>query len=200
MIPYLTVKSMGFTAYCNALIARRSSTNNSIHALIARRSSTNNSILHACMLSLIGTPSNIKALSALILTGGENGYINVSGDDLDTTLRFSGTAQTCRSRKIGETVNKVLTTQHFKTDNHMAAVFGPDLPTVQERAFRRLDMATTIPLKPQWQEWLWETMLYPEKLYSFGEEEFQEAYLFTIPNDDSLESHVLEAVRNGQIQ
>jgi hypothetical protein len=185
---YLTIKSVGFTAYCNALIARRSS--------------TNNGILHACLLSLIGTPSHIKSLSALILTGGDSGgYINVSGDDLDTTLSFSGTAQTCRSRKIGETVNKVLTMEYFsKTNLHAAAVFGPDLPTIQERAFRRLDMATTIPLKPQWQEWLWETMLHPEKLYSFGGEDFQEAYLVTIPCDETLESHVLEAVRNGQIQ
>lgn len=184
---YLTIKSVGFTAYCNALIARRSST------------SDNN--LHACLLSLIGTPSHIKSLSALILTGGDSGYIRVSGDDLDTTLSFSGTAQTCRSRKIGETVNKVLTMQYFsKTNLHTAAVFGPDLLTVQERAFRRLDMATTIPLKPQWQEWLWGTMLQPEKLYSFGGEEFQEAYLVTIPCDETLESHVLEAVKNGQIQ
>jgi hypothetical protein len=185
---YLTIKSVGFTAYCNALIARRSS--------------TNNNILHACLLSLIGTPSHIKSLSALILTGGNSGgYIKVSGDDLDTTLRFSGTAQTCRSRKIGETVNKVLTMQYFsKTNLHAAAVFGPDLPTVQERAFRRLDMATTIPLKPQWQEWLWETMLHPEKLYSFGGEDLQEAYLVIIPDDETLESKVLKAIRNGQIQ
>jgi hypothetical protein len=52
----------------------------------------------------------------------------------------------------------------------------------------------------QWQEWLWETMLHPEKLYSFGGEDFQEAYLVTIPDDETLESQVLEAVRNGQIQ
>lgn len=184
---YLTIKSVGFTAYCNALIARRNS--------------TDNGILHACLLSLIGTPSHIKSLSALMLTGGDSGYINVSGDDLDTTLTFAGIAQTCRSRKIGEIVNKVLTTQYFsKTNHHAAAVFGPDLLTVQERAFRRLDSATTIPLKPQWQEWLWETMLHPEKLYSFGGEDFQEAYLVTIPGDDKLESQVLEAIKNGQIQ
>jgi len=185
-INYLTIKSVGFTAYCNALIARRSS--------------TNNGILLACLLSLIGTPSNIKALSALILTGGENGYINVFGDNLDTTLSFPGTVQTCRSRKIGETVNKILTGHYFNKTNFNAVVFGPDLPTVQERALRQLDMATTIPLKPQWQEWLWETMLYPEKLFSFGGEEFQEAYLIIIPNDEELESLVLEAIRNGQIQ
>lgn len=183
---YLTVKSVGFTAYCNALIARRSS--------------TNNGILHACLLSLIGTPSHIKSLSALILTGGDSGSIRVSGDDLDTTLSFSGTAQTCRSRKIGETVNKILTTRLFSSNYHTAVVFGTDLLIVQERAFRRLDSATTIPLKPQWQEWLWDTILQPEKLYSFGGDEFQEAYLVTIPCDETLESHVLEAVRNGQIQ
>jgi len=184
---YLTIKSMGFTAYCNALIARKSP--------------ISHGELHPCFLSLIGTPSHIKSLSALILTGGDSGYIRVSGDDLDTTLRFSGSAQTCRSRKIGETVNKVLTMQYFsKTNLHAAAVFGPDLLTVQERAFRRLDSATTIPLKPQWQEWLWETILHPEKLYSFGGEDFQEAYLVTIPCDETLESQVLEAIKARQIQ
>jgi len=185
-INYLTIKSVGFTAYCNALIARKSS--------------TSYGELHACLLSLIGTPSHIKSLSALILTGGNSNYIRVTGDNLDTTLSFSGTVQTCRSRKIGETVNKILTGQYFSKTNFHAVVFGPDLLTVQERALRRLDSATTIPLKPQWQEWLWKTMLYPEKLYSFGGEDFQEAYLLTIPNDDELESQVLKAIRNETIQ
>ena len=181
---YLTVKCAGFTAYCNALIAR-----------------TDCDDLQACMLSLIGTPSHIKSLSALIYTGES---CHISGDNLDTELKFAGPTQTCRSRKIGEIVNKVLTTNFFSKNNNTAAVFGPDLPLVQERAFRRLDATTTIPLKPQWQEWLWETMISPEKLYSFGSSEFQgefqEAYLLTIPCDETLESHVLEAIKNRQIQ
>jgi hypothetical protein len=177
---YLTVKCAGFTAYCNALIAR-----------------TDSGDLQACMLSLIGTPSHIKSLSALIYTGES---CHISGDNLDTELKFAGLTQTCRSRKIGETVNKVLITNFFSKNNNTAAVFGPDLSLVQERAFRRLDATTTIPLKSQWQEWLWETMIYPEKLYSFGSSDFQEAYLLTIPCDETLESHVLEAIKNRQIQ
>ncbi|MCJ7602838.1 MAG: hypothetical protein MUO63_15245 [Desulfobulbaceae bacterium] len=121
-------------------------------------------------------------------------------NDNSADLRFFGSIRTCRTRKIGDVVNKVLVATGFNESSDHATVFGPDLPTVQERAFRRVDKATTIPLKPQWQEWLWETMISPEKLYSFGGEDFQEAYLVNIPCDETLESHVLEAIKTGEIQ
>lgn len=181
-IPYLTIQCVGFVCYSNALIVRRSDRE-----------------YQGCLLSLIGSPSHVKAMSALIY-GGE-AVCRVSGNnDESTDLRFSGSIRTCRTRKIGEVVNKVLVATGFNESSIHATVFGPDLPTVQERAFRRVDKATTIPLKPQWQEWLWEKMISPEKLYSFGDEDFQEAYLVNIPSDETLESHVLEAIKTGEIQ
>ena len=180
--PYLTVKCVGFVCYSNALIVRRSDRE-----------------YQACLLSLIGSPSHVKAMSALIY-GGEAVCRVSDNNDESTDLRFSGSIRTCRTRKIGEVVNKVLVATGFNESSIHATVFGRDLPTVQEQAFRRVDKATTIPLKPQWQEWLWEKMLSPEKLYSFGDEDFQEAYLVNIPGDETLESHVLEAIKTGEIQ
>ena len=180
--PYLIIKCVGFVCYSNALIARR----------LDRE-------YEGCLLSLIGSPSHVKAMSALIY-GGEAVCRVSDNNDEPTDLRFSGSIRTCRTRKIGEVVNKVLVATGFNESSLHATVFGPDLPTVQERAFRRVDKATTIPLKPQWQEWLWEKMLCPEKLYSFGDEAFQEAYLVTIPGDEILESRVLEAIKTGELQ
>lgn len=180
--PYLIIKCVGFVCYSNALIARRSDQE-----------------YEGCLLSLIGSPSHVKAMSALIY-GGEAVCRVSDNNDESADLRFSDSIRTCRTRKIGEVVNKVLVATGFNESSIHATVFGPDLPTVQERAFRRVDKATTIPLKPQWQEWLWEKMISPEKLFSFGDEDFQEAYLVKIPCDETLESRVLEAIKTGEIQ
>jgi hypothetical protein len=138
-------------------------------------------------------------MSALIYSG--DAVCRVSGNnDESADLHFSGSIRTCRTRKIGEVVNKVLVATGFDESALQATVFGPDLPTVQERAFRRVDKTTTIPLKPQWQEWLWQKMLSPEKLYSFGDEAFQEAYLVHIPGDETLETQVLRAIKTGELQ
>jgi len=179
---YLTIKCVGFVCYSNALIVRRSDRG-----------------YQGCLLSLIGSPSHVKAMSALIYDGEAVCRVSDKNDD-SSDLLFSGSIRSCRTRKIGEAVNKVLVATGFNESSNHAAVFGPDLLTVQERAFRRVDKATTIPLKPQWQEWLWEKMIYPEKLYSFGDEDFQEAYLVNIPCDETLESHVLAAIKTGEIQ
>jgi len=180
--PYLIIKCVGFVCYSNALIVRRSDRE-----------------YQGCLLSLIGSPSHVKAMSALIYSGEAVCRVSDNNDE-SADLRFSGSIRTCRTRKIGEVVNKVLVATGFNESSLHATVFGPDLPTVQERAFRRVDFATTIPLKPQWQEWLWEKMISPEKLYSFGNEDFQEAYLVNIPDDETLEKRLLEAIKTKEIQ
>jgi len=184
---YLTVRCAGFVTYCDALIARVTSSNEN---------------LQACFFSLIGTPSHIKASSA-ILFGGETCRVS-SHDEPALELGFLGTPRTCRTRKIGETVNKVMVSVNYfpetlcksnSTGSTSAAViYGPDMPTVIERAFLRLDAATTIPLKPEWQGWLWDEVLQPEKLYSFGGEELQEAYLVSWPEDTILQEQILSGI------
>ena len=178
---YLKVQCAGFITYCDALIARATSAE-----------------LQACFFSLIGTPSHIKASSA-ILFGGETCRIS-SQDEPALELGFLGTPRTCRTRKIGETVNKVMISANYFSEisltssTNAAVIYGSDLPSVQERAFLRLDAATTIPLKPEWQDWLWDEVLQPEKLYSFGGEELQEAYLVRWPEDDTLQEQILSGI------
>jgi len=175
------VQTAGFITYCDALIARLTSGQ-----------------LQAYLLSLIGTPSHIKASSA-VLFGGETCRIS-NQEDPPRDIGFSGAMRTCRSRKIGETVNKIMVSEnHFpETCSHFATstvVFGPGISMVQERAFLRLDAATSIPLKPEWRGWLWDEVLQPEKLYSFGGDELQETFLITWPADDILQEQILEGVR-----
>ncbi len=176
---YLTVKCVGYITYCDALIARQ----------------TGNE-LHAFLFSIIGSPSHVQATSA-VLFGGESCRVN-KGDEPALDLKFSpGTVRTYRNRKICNTVNKVLITPDYFLEKTQTAtiVFGSDLSTVQDRAFLSFDGATSIPLKPQWQNWLWDEILAPEKLYSFGGDDLQEAYLIKWPDDAKLEEQILEGIK-----
>ena len=73
--------------------------------------------------------------------------------------------------------------------------FGKDLLIVKERAFRRLDTFTTIPLKRQWVDWLWEEVMNPEQLYSYGGEDLRHAYLVSWPAEEELQDRVLDAIK-----
>jgi hypothetical protein len=181
---YLTVKCLGYLTYCDALIARQTG-----------------SELQAFLFSLIGTPSHIQATSA-VLFGGESCRVN-QNEDPALNLKFStGNIRTYRNRKIGNTVNKVMiTTGYFLEKNQSATVvFGSDLSVVQDRAFLSFDAATGIPLKPEWQSWLWDEILDPEKLYSFGGEDLQEAYLIKWPSDAKLEEQILEGIKLNYLE
>lgn len=170
---YMTINCGGFVAYCNALIAR----------------DTGN-LLQACMASLIGTPSNIKAITAAVFSGESCRISEYEGQK----LTFFSQLETLRNRKIGEMVNKVIITNLFGKNVSYATVFGHDLQIVKERAFRTVDGLRTTPLKHQWQDWLWENMLHPERLFCFGDSEFQEAYIIFLPSEETLERAVLEAI------
>ncbi len=178
---YLTVQTAGFITYCNTLIAR-----------------AGNEILEAYFLSLIGTPAHIRATTAILFNGETCRITN--GNEPPKQIGFTGAMRTCRSRKIGEAVNKILVSgNHFPESGahptREAVVFGADIFTVQKHAFLRLDAATGIPLKPQWQGWLWDEVLQPEQLYAFGGDELKEAYLIRWPDDDILEDLILTGVK-----
>jgi hypothetical protein len=181
---YMTARCVGFVTYCDALIARGSHNNYT-----------------AFLMSLVGTAANIKTMSALLYKGEEIRLSEKNDPDYQQGgLRcgfIHNSMTTCRTRKIGETINKIMIHDSYVSSGKgglTAVIFGPDMSTVQERAFLRLDAATTIPLKPQWQSWLWDEVMQPEKLLSFGGEDLQQAYLITWPNDDVLQERVLEAV------
>ncbi len=176
---YLTVKCLGYLTYCDALIARQTG-----------------SELQAFLFSIIGTPSHIQATSA-VLFGGESCRVN-QNEEPALNLTFStGNIRIFRNRKVGNTVNKILITPGYFLEKKQTAtiVFGSNLSTVQDRAFLSVDAATSIPLKPEWQSWLWDEILEPEKLFSFGGEDLQEAYLITWPDDARLEEQILEGIK-----
>lgn len=183
MNDYLTVRSNGFVTYCDGLIARITSNQ-----------------AQAFLLSLVGSPSHIQATSAYFYNGGLCRLSGWENKALELS-RITGTIRSIRARKIGDIVNKVMiSADHFASKAQLtetslsAVVFGPDMDTVKNQAFLRLDNSTTIPLKPEWQEWLWDEVLHPEKLFSFGNRQLQEAWLITW-QDECLEQQVLEAIK-----
>ena len=57
-----------------------------------------------------------------------------------------------------------------------------------------MNNSTTMPMKPEWWEWLWQEILYPEKLLSFGNRQLQEAWLISW-QEETLEESILEGIR-----
>ena len=105
--PYLIIKCVGFVCYSNALIVRRSDRE-----------------YQGCLLSLIGSPSHVKAMSALIYSGEAVCRVSDNNDE-SADLRFSGSIRTCRTRKIGEVVNKVLVATGFNESSHSCNCLWP---------------------------------------------------------------------------
>ena len=184
MLDYLTVKCNGFITYCNALIARFTSDE-----------------AQSFFLSLLGAPAHVQATSAGFFSGDPCQISSQNHETFELT-RCIGKTQAIMAKKFGDTVNKVLiSADHFpgrssKPGNN-AVVFGPDMETVKKRAFHRLDSSTTMPMKADWQEWLWDEVLQPEKLYSFGSEQLREAWL--ISRQDDFEDKILAGIRQGYL-
>lgn len=182
---YLTIKCIGYISYCDALIAKKMA----------------NGEFVAYFISLIGSPSHIQALSAMLF---KNECCKVSQGEEENTWQLQmgiGALQTIRNRKIDDTVNKVMVCPNYfiGPTKNSAIVFGPNLAVVQERAFLCLDAATSIPLKRQWQGWLWDELMCPEILYSFGSDEMTEAYMISLEADAIVQEKVLEAIRMGYL-
>jgi len=183
MHDYLTVRSNGFITYCDGLIAR-----------------INSDQAQAFLLSLVGSPAQIQATSAHFYNGGLCRISGIENSPLDLG-RTSSTIRSIRARKIGDVVNKVMiSADHFErtaqqTENSLSAiVFGADMATVKQQAFHRLDHSTTIPLKTDWGEWLWDEVLHPERLYSFGNPHLREAWAISW-QEGELEERILEGIR-----
>lgn len=182
MCAYQTIKCVGYIAYCDGLIAKK----------------LPNGKYEAFLISLIGSPSHIQASSAMLF---KNELCKIINDDDSSDMKFTtGTVRTIRNRKIDNTVNKVMvTTEYFINPTGFAVVFGPNSSIVHKRAFNCLDAATSVPLKPEWQEWLWDELMQPEQLLSFGNDDLQDAYIISLPRDATLEERVLEAIRLGYL-
>lgn len=193
---FLKISSLGFVAYCDALIARR-------------ENMAGNDNYAAFLISMIGTPANIKTVFAQLYQGE-----SVRLAEFTETTEFEGTPcrfygeiagnniQTIRTRKVGDTINKIVVQRFVSggTLDKAAVVFGPDMPTVKERAFLRLDSTTTIPLKKQWMCWLWDEVMQPEQLFSYGGEDLRYSYIVSLPTDEELQERVLNAVSLRYLQ
>ena len=158
------------------------------------------------MVSLFGTGTAIEAIASAILsshrvfaTWEENGKAR------NFWLHRAGHTMTSEFRKYhGDGVaTKILYSppifgERLASVNPpgFAIVTGPDMPTVKKRAFLRLDQETTVPLKEQWANHLWDEILQPEKLISWGCKELNEAWMISIPSDGELQEFVLEGIRN----
>jgi hypothetical protein len=203
MEPFFQISATGFVGYCDGLVARKNIRYNEYFDF------------EAFLISMVGTASHIKTLSAQLFTGNPIKMRDFAGDgektDYDPTIptctffragTTPGQIKTLRSRNVGDVVNKIVIHQFVEGDGDekAAVVFGPDFPTVQERAFLRLDAETTIPLKRTWMAWLWESVLQPEELFSFGDEELRCAYLVSWPSDEELETIILAAVRDNTLK
>jgi hypothetical protein len=61
-----------------------------------------------------------------------------------------------------------------------------------------LDNSTTMPLKPEWRDWLWDEVLQPERLYSFGNPHLRQAWKISW-HEEELEERILEGIRQGYL-
>ena len=185
--PYIKIRAAGFVAYCDTLIC-----------------SHINGEFMAVFLDLVGTPANVQAVSSLLFKG-ESCRIRFMRSDSDDlcTLKFSDHPRTYLSRKIHDNgvlkvmVNENLFSMNRKQIGRSAVVFAQDLEEVQRRAYLKLDAISTTPMKPEWQEWLWEEVMQPEKLFtfsSFKDKEMKEAYMVSFPDEKVIQEKILEGI------
>lgn len=188
---YFKVKSQGFEAYCDALIARH----------------TPHEPSQAFLVSLVGTPTQIDAVGASLYQGKPLGLVHqTSGEHFDLTLGQNFTSSSI-TRKIDNLIHKVIrSAKHFDRkaswlDEKVlyGTVYGTDLEAVKQRAFLLADSQTNTPLLPQWIDWLWDEVLHPEQLYTFGNENFREAWNISWPEEVDFEAMVLEGVKAGYL-
>ena len=99
---FYRMKCLGFVAYCDAFIGRR-------------QVDTGFDVYSAFLISVIGTASNVKAVSANLYSGEQARLTEFSDNNEYSGVgcRYYGEANsnnihTIRTRKIGEIVNKIV--------------------------------------------------------------------------------------------
>lgn len=188
---YFEVKSQGFKAYCDALIARHVPYEPS----------------EAFLVSLIGTPTQIDAIGASLFQKKPVGLVHqTSGENFDLILG-KDFASSSIAKKTDNLIHKVIRSdKHFNRKASwldekvlFGTVYGVDLEATKQRAFLLVDSQTNTPLLPQWIDWLWDEVFHPEKLFSFGNENFREAWNISWPEEVDFEAMVLDGVRAGYL-
>ncbi len=187
---YVKVQSAGFIAYCDCLIARK------FH-----------DSFQAYLMSITGTAAHTQALASCMFQN-ESCRLFFRPDEPAINLTMHNCMSASRSRKVEGAVNRVLaspvlllsdTASNNNKEVNQAIIFGPDMDTIRERAFLRLNADTAVPLKSSWTGWLWDEVFEPEKLYSFGDREVRESYLVQWPRETVFQDQVLDAVKYGYL-
>lgn len=179
---YIKINCRGFIVYSDALIANVYSDGFHVH-----------------FLSIVGTPTSIKATAAHLFQGHSCSAVvdNTTKELVGVDLR------TFKSRKIGDVVNSILIREtlqnHQMQDRESAVVYGPDMATVIDRAFLVFDAATSVPLKQEWKEWIWEEILHPQEMYSFGSESLKRAF-FISWDEETVEEKILEGISSEYLK
>ena len=98
------------------------------------------------------------------------------------------------ARRIGDVVTRVIISADqfartaLQTETVCSAiVFGMDLAAVRQQAWHRLANSTTVPLQPEWRDWLWDEVLQPERLYSFGNPQRRQAWRISWQEEELAE-------------
>lgn len=174
--------------------------------LICKQSAAFSGAVYTYMINLFGTATALESISSAIFSSHgttisweENGQIQ----KFDLHRSEYPMVSDFRKKYEGGVATKTLYSPiAFGILNasvkmpESVIITGEDMPTVKKRAFLRLDQRTAVPLKEQWIDFLWDEMLQPEKLISWGSPELTEAWEITIPSDDELQEFVLEGIRN----
>ncbi len=186
---FYRVNCCGYEAYCDSFIAKVGE-------------NANDRRLFFC--SLVGTQSNITAIWANMFKGEDTTFTEFSDVNESFPLKCgyygqtsgSNNIRTLRNRKVGDTFNKISAHRYVLgvDDDKAVVVFGRDIETVKKRAFLMLNSASTIPMIESWIDWLWDEVIEPIELVSFGSHEFQHAYLVSLPDDDVLWEMIQPAI------
>ena len=113
----------------------------------------------AYLLSLVGSPEHIQATSTHFTMGGP---CHISGiEPVPIELgRAPGPLRSIRARRIGDVVTRVI---------------------ISADQFARTALQT------EWRDWLWDEVLQPERLYSFGNPQRRQAWRISWQEEELAE-------------
>lgn len=155
-------------------------------------------------LSIFGGPMELKTITAQIMQGWQ---VNVYEDCTD----WRYVTRIARGRKfvkpwsanmanVGHKVFFSLTDfTPWKNEfsGSCALVFGRDLEQAKNRLFLIVRAMSTVPLSPQWSDWLW-SVCEDVEFQKFGEqEEFKVCRYVFVP--DNLDEKLLDDLRSGRL-
>lgn len=153
------------------------------------------------MASLFGPAPNVEAVSSAIIVGRT---VDCAYEEMrfETVRPFQMSVVRSVLKKFEAGVAHKLVylpcwfgkKMDIEDELNQAVIIAPDLSTAQKRAFNILDARTVIPLKPGWDNWLWENAFHYEQLFTYGSNNL--SYIISWPDEDELAEQVLEGIKN----